>query len=241
VSDMFHILSILLICFVNYISFSYFNYSLLHCNLLSHKSLNITVKVGDYVDYFEPNSVVGDTYKLHNGQITKIYPRDDLHVMSDTHLVIGLDPITYGRPIRFPSVTGDWLNTDSADINFIVGDLEGGSTTRRYSDKYKRIVKEARASFDNVRVNDNPEGDVSPEVSYISTIHEFIFIQFIVTDFIVAEFIHLTRRGNRRRKRIRRNIIRLMQLTNYQVIQRGRRVSLRILAVRSFTIGKKTR
>jgi len=80
------------------------------------KSVITSIKVGDYVDYYEPNSVVGDKYKLLSGHITKIYPRDDLNVMTDTHLVIGLDPITNGRPIRFPSATGNWFGTDSADI-----------------------------------------------------------------------------------------------------------------------------
>ena len=90
-------------------------------------------------------------------------------------------------------------------------------------------------------VIENPDGDVLPEVSYISTIHEFIVIQFIITEFIVAEFIHFARRGKRRRKRLRRKIIRLMQLTNCPVIQRGRSVSLKILAVRSTRRGKRTR
>jgi hypothetical protein len=58
------------------------------------------------------------------------------------------------------------------------GEWEGGSmeATCHYSDQYKKIVKEARASFDNVSsitktikgVIENPDGDV-PKVSYITT------------------------------------------------------------------------
>ena len=109
------------------------------------KSVITSIKVGDYVDYYESNSVAGTKDKLCSGHITEIYPCDNMSVMIDTHLVIGLDPISYGRPIHFPSETGSWFYSDSSNIDFIVGACEGGSieATCRYSNKYKRIDKEA--------------------------------------------------------------------------------------------------
>ena len=72
--------------------------------------------------------------------------------MTDTNLAVGLDPISYGKPICFPSKTGRWLYTDSSNIDFNVCACEGGSieVTCRYSDQSKNIQKEAIDSFNNV-------------------------------------------------------------------------------------------
>jgi hypothetical protein len=96
--------------------------------------------------------LLGAKDKLRSGHITEIYPPDDLSAMIDSHLIVGLDPISYGRPIRFPSKTGRWYYTDSSDCDFIVGACKGGSikVTCRYSDQYKKVQKDAIASFNNV-------------------------------------------------------------------------------------------
>jgi hypothetical protein len=59
-----------------------------------------TVKVGDTIEYYAPEAVVGDQYNICKGNVTTILPSESLEVMTCTHLYVdGLVPITYGRPI----------------------------------------------------------------------------------------------------------------------------------------------
>jgi len=100
------------------------------------------VKVGDTVEYYAPESVVGDHFNICKGTVSTILPRDSLQEMTDVHVYVdGMIPITYGRPIRF--VGGEWFNSDNR--NFIVGDDNGANLCRilgRFSDIKKRATEE---------------------------------------------------------------------------------------------------
>jgi hypothetical protein len=55
------------------------------------------VKVGDIIEYFAPEAVVGDYLNICKGMVTTILPNDSLEVMTDVYFYInGLIPITYG-------------------------------------------------------------------------------------------------------------------------------------------------
>ncbi len=59
-----------------------------------------TVKVGDTVEYYVPESVVGDHFNICKSTVSTILPRDSLQEMTDVHAYVdGMIPITYGRPI----------------------------------------------------------------------------------------------------------------------------------------------
>ena len=59
-----------------------------------------TVKVGDTVEYYAPESVVGDHFNICKGNVSTILPRDSLQEMTDVHVYVdGMFPITYGQPI----------------------------------------------------------------------------------------------------------------------------------------------
>jgi hypothetical protein len=56
-----------------------------------------TVKVGNTIEYYGPEAVVGDLFNICQGVVTTILPNDSLQVMTDMHFYIdGLIPITYG-------------------------------------------------------------------------------------------------------------------------------------------------
>jgi hypothetical protein len=58
------------------------------------------VKVGNTIEYYAPESVVGDRFNINKGTVSTILPNDSLHEMTDMHFYIDrLIPITYGRPI----------------------------------------------------------------------------------------------------------------------------------------------
>ncbi len=92
------------------------------------------MKVGDTVEYYATESVVGDHYNICKGTVSTVLPRDSLQEMTDVHVYVdGMIPITYGGPIRF--VGGGWFNSDNC--NFVVGDDNGANLRRilgRFSD-----------------------------------------------------------------------------------------------------------
>jgi hypothetical protein len=58
------------------------------------------VKVGDTVEYYAPEALVGDHFNICKGIVTTILPNESLQVMTDVNFYVdGLKPITYGRPI----------------------------------------------------------------------------------------------------------------------------------------------
>jgi hypothetical protein len=55
------------------------------------------VKVGDTVEYYVPESVVGDHFNICKGTVSTILPCDSLQEMTDVHVYVdGMIPITYG-------------------------------------------------------------------------------------------------------------------------------------------------
>ena len=82
------------------------------------------MKVGNTIEYYAPESVVGDHFSICKGTVSTILPNDSLQEMTDVHFYIdGLIPITYGQPIWFEG--GKWFN--SHNCNFIVGDDKGAN------------------------------------------------------------------------------------------------------------------
>ena len=60
-----------------------------------------TVKVGDLVEYYDPQGIPHNPSDICQGEVMEIFPSEWLSIITDTHLIIdGLHPITYGRPIR---------------------------------------------------------------------------------------------------------------------------------------------
>ena len=58
--------------------------------------------MGNTVEYYAPESVVGDHFNICKGTVSTILPRDSLQEMTDVHVYVdGMIPITYGQPIRF--------------------------------------------------------------------------------------------------------------------------------------------
>jgi hypothetical protein len=45
-----------------------------------------TVKVGDTVEYYAPESFVGDHFNICNGTVSTILPCDSLQEMTDVHV-----------------------------------------------------------------------------------------------------------------------------------------------------------
>ncbi len=102
-----------------------------------------TLKVGDTVEYYAPESVVGDHFNICKGTVSTILPYDSLQEITDVHVYVdGMIPITYGRPIRF--VGGEWFNSDNC--NFIVGD-DNGANLRRILERFSDIKKMATEEF----------------------------------------------------------------------------------------------
>ncbi len=99
--------------------------------------------MGNTFEYYAPESVVGDHFKICKGTVSTILPNDSLQEMTNVHFYInGLIPITYGQPIRFEG--GEWFN--SHNCNFVVGD-DKGTILRRISGKFSDIKKRAREEF----------------------------------------------------------------------------------------------
>ncbi len=58
--------------------------------------------MGNTIEYYAPEAVVGNLFNICQGVMTTILPNDSLQVMTDVHFYIdGLIPITYGQPIWF--------------------------------------------------------------------------------------------------------------------------------------------
>ncbi len=58
------------------------------------------MKVGNIIEYYAPEAVVGDHYNICKGMVATILPNESLQVMTDVHFYIdGLIPITYWYPI----------------------------------------------------------------------------------------------------------------------------------------------
>ncbi len=80
--------------------------------------------MGDTIEYYAPEAVVGDQYNICKGNVTTILPNESLQVMTDVHLYIdGLVPIAYGLPIQFEE--GEWFFSNNC--NCIVGDDKGAT------------------------------------------------------------------------------------------------------------------
>ncbi len=102
-----------------------------------------TVKVGDTIENYAPEAVVGDHFNIHQGMVTIILPNDSLQVMADVHFYVdGLIPITYGQPIWFEG--GEWFYSDNC--NCIVGD-DKGATICRILGQILDIKKRAKEEF----------------------------------------------------------------------------------------------
>ncbi len=103
------------------------------------------MKVGDTIEYYVLESVVGDNFNICKGTVSTILPNDSLQEMTDVHFYInGLIPITYGR-LRFEG--GEWFNFHN--FNLIVGDNKGANLCRisgQFSDIKKRAMEEFIAS-----------------------------------------------------------------------------------------------
>ncbi len=57
-------------------------------------------EVGNTVEYYAPESVVGDHFNICKGTVSTILPRYSLQQMTDVHVYVdGMIPITYERPI----------------------------------------------------------------------------------------------------------------------------------------------
>ncbi len=55
------------------------------------------MEVGNSVEYYAPESVVGDHFNICKGTVSTILPRDSLQEMTDVHVYVdGMIPITYG-------------------------------------------------------------------------------------------------------------------------------------------------
>ncbi len=53
--------------------------------------------VGNTIEYYVPESVVGDPFNICKGTVSTILPNNSLQEMTEVHLYIdGLIPITYG-------------------------------------------------------------------------------------------------------------------------------------------------
>ncbi len=104
------------------------------------------MKVGNTIEYYAPESVVGDHLNICKGTVSTILPNDSLQEMTGMHFYIdGLIPITYGQPIRFEG--GEWFN--SHNCNFTIGDDKGANLCKilgQFSDIKKRATEEFIAS-----------------------------------------------------------------------------------------------
>ncbi len=101
------------------------------------------MKVGDTIEYYAPESVVGNHFNICKGTVSAILPNDSLQEMTDLHFYIdGLIPITYRQPIQFEG--GEWFN--SHNCNFIVGD-DKGANLRNISGQFSDTKKWATEEF----------------------------------------------------------------------------------------------
>ncbi len=101
------------------------------------------MNVGDTIEYYAPESVVGDHFNICKGTVSTILRCDSLQEMIDVHVYIdGMIPITYGRPIRL--VGGEWFHSDNC--NFIVGD-DNGANLRGILGWFSKIEKRATEEY----------------------------------------------------------------------------------------------
>ena len=101
------------------------------------------MNVGDTIEYYAPESVVGDHFNICKGTVSTILRCDSLQEMTDVHVYVdGMFPIPYGRPIRF--VGGEWFNSDNC--NFIVGD-DNGANVCRILGWFSEIEKKATEEY----------------------------------------------------------------------------------------------
>jgi hypothetical protein len=99
--------------------------------------------MGNTIEYYVHEAVVGDQYKFGKGNVTTILPNESIQVMTDVHLFIdGLVPITYGRPIQFEE--GKWFF--SSNCNCIL-DGDKSATICRLSGHFLDIAKRAEEEF----------------------------------------------------------------------------------------------
>jgi hypothetical protein len=95
------------------------------------------VKLGNTIEYYATEAVVGDHFNICKGIVTTILPNYSLQVMTDVHFYVdGLIPITHGQPIQFEG--GDCFLSDNC--NCIVGD-DKGATIRRILGQFLDITK----------------------------------------------------------------------------------------------------
>ena len=119
------------------------------------------VKVGDLVEYYDPQGTPHNPRDVCQGEVTEIFPSEGLNVITDTHLIIdGLHPVTYGRPIRVNK--GEWISSNLCEC--IVDRNKDG--LRRQSGKFKAVVDEAKEAF--YEKESNSLGKVSEFIYYIT-------------------------------------------------------------------------
>ncbi len=101
------------------------------------------MNVGVTIEYYAPESVVGDHFNICKGTVSTILRRDSLQEMTDVHVYVdGMIPTTYGWPIRF--VRGEWFNSENR--NFIAGD-DNGANLRRILGLFSKIEKRATEEY----------------------------------------------------------------------------------------------
>ena len=123
------------------------------------------MKVGDRVEYYDPQGTPHNPRDVRLGEVTEILPSEGLNVMLDTHLIIdGLYPVTYGRPIRLDK--GEWISSNFYEC--IVDRNKDG--LRRQSGKFKAIVNDAKEAF--YEKESNSVGEVSEFIYYITSRNE---------------------------------------------------------------------
>ena len=109
------------------------------------------IGVGDVIDYWAPATTAGTKSNLRRGMITVIYYSkdwDDNENMYDIHLMVDMDPVTYGSKIRLMN-TNKWIVTSWGSCKFIEGVWSGGliASVDHVSNHFKQITETARNSF----------------------------------------------------------------------------------------------
>ena len=117
-----------------------------------------TITIGLIVDYFPVNSVIDINNQHLTGRVTTIYDSANLDIY-DQHLIIGMDVVTYGSFVRYPSRKDKWshkfpfIATNAKYPNlryeFVPGHTKDGTMNEvsRLSNEFKRITKNACDSF----------------------------------------------------------------------------------------------
>ena len=99
--------------------------------------------MGDTIEYYAPEAVVGDHFNICKGMVTTILPNDSLQVMTDVHFYVdGLIPITNGQLIWFEG--GKQFFSDHCNCN--VGD-DKGATIHRILGQFLDIKKRTKEEF----------------------------------------------------------------------------------------------